>query len=97
MALSRYSPADLVAEQTNQVDVALSGIERFFVSGVDHVKERFRGVRRGGGVLTGAYRQHVRVRRAELRARAARGMRFRGPGVISDRSPIPRRSAAAFR
>ena len=36
-------------------------------------------------------------RPAELRARAARAMRFRGPGVISDRSPIPRRSAAVFR
>jgi len=29
MALSRYSPADLVAQQKNQVDVALSGIGRF--------------------------------------------------------------------
>jgi len=61
------------------------------------VKERFGGVRRGRGVLTAAYRQRIRVRRAELRARAARAMRFRASGVISDRSPIPRRSAAVFR
>ena len=79
------------------MDVALSGIDRLSSSGVDDVKERFAGVRRGGGMPTGTYRQRVRVRRAELRARAARAMRFRGPGVISDRSPIPRRSAAVFR
>ena len=93
MALSRYGPDYLVAQQQNQVDVALSGIARFRRGGDDLKGD----VRRGGGVLTAAYGQHVRVRRAEPRARAARAMRFRGPGVISDRSPIPRRSAAVFR